>query len=169
MLGAASRAEIEHDADQDTTAAGRLSAARCRAALPDSDAKQAAWDAMLSGTLSGYELTATAQGFWHADQADLLSGYVPRYFAALADAAASGAVGLARTWCRHGFPQHAVDAVTVRTAERCLETGALGQGSGSLRRLLADQIEDLRRAVTVRSAPDDSGRVYQARRIPPPR
>src|SRR5438034_11031230 len=50
VLGAASRAEIEHDADQDTTAAGRLSAARCRAALPDSDAKQAAWDAMLSGT-----------------------------------------------------------------------------------------------------------------------
>jgi hypothetical protein len=45
-----------------------------------------------------------------------------------------------------------VDAVTVRAAERCLETGALGQGSGSLRRLLADQIEDLRRAVTVRSA-----------------
>jgi aminopeptidase N len=152
VLGAASRAEIEHDADQDTTAAGRLSAARCRAALPDLDAKQAAWDAMLSGTLSGYELTATAQGFWHADQAELLSGYVPRYFAALADAAASGAVGLARSWCRHGFPQHAVDAVTVRAAERCLETSALGQGSGSLRRLLADQLEDLRRAVAVRSA-----------------
>ena len=151
VLGAASRAEIEHDADQDATAAGRLSAARCRAALPDLEAKQAAWDAMLSGTLSGYELTATAQGFWHADQAELLSGYVPRYFAALADAAANGAVGLARAWCRHGFPQHAVDAVTVRAAERCLETGALGQGSGSLRRLLADQLEDLRRAVAVRA------------------
>jgi aminopeptidase N len=151
VLGAASRAEIEHDADQDATAAGRLRAARCRAALPDLEAKQAAWDAMLSGTLSGYELTATAQGFWHADQAELLSGYVPRYFAALADAAASGAVGLARTWCRHGFPQHAVDAVTVRAAERCLETGALGQDSGSLRRLLADQLEDLRRAVAVRA------------------
>ena len=151
VLGAASRAEIEHDADQDATAAGRLSAARCRAALPDLEAKQAAWDAMLSGKLSGYELTATAQGFWHADQAELLSGYVPRYFAALADAAASGAVGLARTWCRHGFPQHAVDAVTVRAAERCLETGALGQDSGSLRRLLSDQLEDLRRAVAVRA------------------
>ena len=49
VLGAASRAEIEHDADRDATAAGRLSAARCRAALPDDDAKQAAWAAMLSG------------------------------------------------------------------------------------------------------------------------
>ena len=49
MLGAASRAEIEHDADRDPTAAGQLSAARCRAALPDEDAKQAAWAAMLGG------------------------------------------------------------------------------------------------------------------------
>jgi aminopeptidase N len=149
VLGAASRAEIEDDADRDSTAAARLSAARCRAALPDHDAKQAAWAAMRSGTLSGYELTATAQGFWQADQAELLDGYVPRYFGALADAAAAGAADQARAWCRHGFPHHAVDAGTVRAAERCLETGALG---GSLRRLLADQVEDLRRALAVRSA-----------------
>jgi hypothetical protein len=37
----------------------------------------------------------------------------------------------------------------VQAAERCLETGGLG---GSLRRLLADQVEDLRRALAVRSA-----------------
>ena len=158
VLGAASRAEIEHDADRDATAAGRLSAARCRAALPDDDAKQAAWAAMLSGELSGYELTATAQGFWQADQAELLAGYVPRYFAALAGVAAAGAVGetvppgaaeLVRTLCRHGFPHHAADAATVRAGERCLETGTL---TGSVRRLLADQVEDLRRSAAVRSA-----------------
>ena len=158
VLGAASRAEIEHDADRDATAAGQLSAARCRAALPDDDAKQAAWAAMLSGALSGYELTATAQGFWQAEQAELLAGYVPRYFAALADAAAAGTAGgtvppgaadLVRTLCRHGFPHHAADAATVRAGERCLETGAL---TGSLRRLLADQVEDLRRSAAVRSA-----------------
>jgi aminopeptidase N len=161
VLGAASRAEIEHDARRDATAAGRLSAARCRAALPDDDAKQAAWAAMLSGvegSLSGYELTATAQGFWQADQAGLLAGYVPRYFAALADLAAAGtsggtvppgAAGLVRTLCRHGFPHHAADAATVRAGQLCLATGAL---TGSLRRLLADQLEDLRRSVAVRSA-----------------
>jgi aminopeptidase N len=148
VLGAASRAEIEHDAGRDPTAAGRLSAARCRAALPDDDAKQAAWAAMLSGTLSGYELTATAQGFWQADQADLLAGYVPRYFTALAGAAAAGATALARAWCVHGFPHHAADAATVRAGERCLETGAFPR---SLRRLLADQVEDLRRSAAVRS------------------
>jgi aminopeptidase N len=54
----------------------------------------------------------------------------------------------ARTWCRHGFPHHAADAATVRAGELCLATGAL---TGSLRRLLADQLEDLRRSVAVRS------------------
>ena len=110
---------------------------------------------MLSGTLSGYELTATAQGFWQPEQAGLLAGYVPRYFAALAEAAAEGAegaAGLARVLCVHGFPHHAADTATVRAGEQCLETGALGQGSGSLRRLLADQVEDLRRAAAVRAA-----------------
>ena len=111
------------------------------------------------GSLSGYELTATAQGFWQADQAELLAGYVPRYFAALAETAAAGAsrpdvppgaAGLVRTLCRHGFPHHAADAATGTVAgELCLATGAL---TGSLRRLLADQLEDLRRSVAVRSA-----------------
>jgi hypothetical protein len=42
-----------------------------------------------------------------------------------------------------------VDAATVRAGERCLETGSL---SASPRRLLADQLEDLRRSVAVSSA-----------------
>ena len=147
VLGAASRAEIEHDASQDRTAAGQLSAARCRAARPDQDAKETAWAAMRGGTLSGYELAATAQGFWQADQADLLAGYVPRYFTALAEVAAGGAAERARVWCLHGFPQHAVDAATLRAGERCLDGLA-----GSLRRLLDDQLDDLRRSLAVSSA-----------------
>jgi len=149
ILGAAGRAEIEHDASRDRTAAGLLSATRCRAALPDQAAKQAAWEAMLSGTLSGYELAATAQGFWQADQAGLLAGYVPRYFTALAEVAAGGGTEVARMLCLHGFPHHAADTATVRAAERCLDSDGL---TGSLRRLLTDQLEDLRRSLAVRSA-----------------
>jgi len=148
VLGAVSRAEIEHDASQDATAVGQLSAARCRAALPDPAAKQAAWTAMLGGTLSGYELAATAQGFWQADQAGLLAGYVPRYFTALAELAAGGGAEEARMLCQHGFPHHAVSAATLRAGERCLESGGI---TGSLRRLVADQLEDLRRSLAVSS------------------
>ena len=89
------------------------------------------------------------RGSGQADQAGLLAGYVPRYFSALADVAAGGGVGTARVLCRHAFPQHAVAAATVRAGERCLENDGL---TGSLRRLLADQLDDLRRSLAVSSA-----------------
>ncbi len=146
VLGAASRAEIEDEAGRDPRDPdGRLAAARCRAALPDAGAKRAAWAVLAEGALSGYELAATAEGFWQADQAGLLAGYVPGYFAAL-----PGLDGrLARVWCRHGFPHYAAETATVLAGERCLDSGGI---SGSLRRLLADQLEDLRRALARRSA-----------------
>jgi hypothetical protein len=50
--------------------------------------------------------------------------------------------------CQHGFPHHAVSVATLRAGERCLESGI----TGSLRRLLADQLEDLRRSLAVSSA-----------------
>jgi len=40
-----------------------------------------------------------------------------------------------------------VAAATLQAGERCLESGGL---AGSLRRLLADQLEDLRRSLAVR-------------------
>ena len=78
-----------------------------------------------------------------------MAGYVPRYFTALAEVAAGGpGVGaeVARALCQHGFPHHAVTAATLLAGERCLENGGV---TGSLRRLLADQLEDLRRSLTV--------------------
>ena len=152
VLGAIGPGHLEREARADTTAAGRLSAARCRAAIPGEDAKQAAWTAIFdvpAGTESGYQLTATAEGFWQADQAELLAGYVPRYFPALAELAAHRGEDAARVVGRHGFPHHAVAAGTVRAGELCLEGGGL---TGSLGRLLADQLEDLRRSLAVRSA-----------------
>jgi aminopeptidase N len=153
VLGALGVAEIEREAGLDTTAAGQLSAARCRAAVPDEAAKQAAWAAMFGAGVpgwpqSGYQLAATAQGFWQADQAELLAGYVPRYFPALAEAAVRRGPDAARVLAQHGFPHHAVDAATLLAGEQCLEGGGLIR---SLRRLLADQLEDLSRSVSVRS------------------
>ena len=83
---------------------------------------------------------------------------MPRYFPALAETAPPAQpAGQCRrvppAWCgpcaSTGFPHHAADAATVQAGELCLATGAL---AGSLRRLLADQLEDLRRSVAVRSA-----------------
>src|ERR1035441_2153213 len=74
--------------------------------------------------------------------------YVPRYFPALAEVAGRGDADLARVLCQHGFPHHAVDAATLRAGEQCLAGGGL---TGSLARLAADQLADLRRSLQVRS------------------
>ena len=149
VLGAVGRPEIEREAGRDATAAGQQSAARCRAALPGLDAKRATWAQMFGPDLSGYQLAATAEGFWQADQADLVASYVPRYFPALSDAAVSRGPAVARMLVQHGFPHHAVTAATLHAGEECL-AGAVFPAS--LRRLLADQLDDLRRALRVRAA-----------------
>jgi aminopeptidase N len=154
VLGALAPAEISREAAADTTAAGQLSAARCRAARPTEAAKAAAWTAMFGETAgsgetsSGYQLAATAQGFWQADQAELLAGYVPRYFPALARTAERRGADAARVLIQHGFPQHAADNAALQAGQRCLAGGGL---IGSLRRLLADQLADLSRAAHVRA------------------
>jgi len=148
VLGAIERAEIEREAGWDTTAAGAQSAARCRAALPQADAKQAAWAQMFSPDPSRYLLAGIAEGFWQADQADLVAEYVPRYFTALGDLVARGDPSTARVLVQHGFPHHAVAAATLRAGEEGLADAEL---PASLRRLLADQLDDLRRALQVRS------------------
>jgi aminopeptidase N len=148
VLGAVGRGEIEAEAGRDTTAPGQQSAARCRAALPGPDAKQAAWAEMFGPDPSRYLLAGIAEGFWQADQADLLADYVPRYFPALGDLAARGDPATARVLVQHGFPQHAVAPATLRAGEDCLAGAEL---PASLRRLLADQLDDLRRALQVRS------------------
>jgi aminopeptidase N len=153
VLGAVGRAEIEREAGQDPTAAGQHSAARCRAALPGLDAKQAAWTQMFGPGVadepSSYQLAATAEGFWQADQADLVAGYVPRYFPALADVAVRRGPAAARVLVKHGYPHHAVTATTLRAGEQGLAGAPF---PASLRRLLADELDDLRRALNVSSA-----------------
>ena len=148
VLGAVGRAEIEREAGQDPTAAGQHGAARCRAALPGLDAKQAAWTQMFGPDVadepSSYQLAATAEGFWQADQADLVAGYVPRYFRALADVAVRRGPAAARVLVKHGFPHHAVTATTLRAGEQGLAGASF---PASLRRLLADQLDDLQRAL----------------------
>ena len=155
VLGAAGQPEIEQAAVQDSSAAGRESAERCRAAIGDQTAKQAAWSVLFgpsstgSPVTSSHLLAATAQGFWQADQAELLAGYVPRYFPAVAEVAIAGRGADALVIARHGFPCHAADEPALRAGRQCLETAGLNP---ALRRLLADRLDDLRRSLNRRSS-----------------
>ncbi|NYI06223.1 aminopeptidase N [Allostreptomyces psammosilenae] len=154
VLGAVGEREIAAELERDPSATGREGAARCRAALPELEAKRAAWAAMFEGggedgELSNYLLTATAQGFWQPEQVELLKEFVPLFFPAAARVSARRGAPVAEALGRHGFPTHVVDEAILREGERCL---AEDDPIPALRRKLVDQLDDLRRALRVRRA-----------------
>ncbi|MEU0129069.1 MULTISPECIES: aminopeptidase N [unclassified Streptomyces] len=150
VLGAIDETAIARELDSDPSATGQEGAARCRAALPTPEAKAAAWQAMFTDdTLSNYLFTATAQGFWQPEQADLLGDYVPRYYPDATALAARRGPAIAEAAGRHAFPTYAIDPHTLRLGTDALDDQEL---TPALRRKLADQLDDLRRALAVRDA-----------------
>jgi hypothetical protein len=76
------------------------------------------------------------------------SRYIPRYFLGLADVAGRCDPAVARVLVQHGFPHPAVATATLWADEECLASTLF---PASVRRLLADQLDDLRRALQIRS------------------
>jgi aminopeptidase N len=146
-LGAAGGPEIAAELARDPSATGQEGAARCRAALPDTAAKEQSWQRLCTdGTLSNRLLNATAEGFWQPDRPEVTDGFVERYFAEVPLAGRRGPT-VARVLGRTLFPTHAATQETVRAAEECLDGKDL---TATLRRTLADELDDLRRAVRAR-------------------
>ncbi|MFB9573330.1 aminopeptidase N [Streptomyces yanii] len=149
-LGAIDETTIATELEDDPSATGQEGAARCRAALPTPEAKAAAWDALFNDdTLSNYLFIATAQGFWQAEQTDLTSDYVPRYYPDATQLATRRGPAIAEAAGHHAFPTYAITADNLHLGEQALDGNTL---IPALRRKLADQIDDLRRALAVRNA-----------------
>ncbi|GKQ38141.1 aminopeptidase N [Streptomyces sp. A012304] len=149
-LGAVDETAIAAELEADPSATGQEGAARCRAALPDADAKRRAWEAMFTtDDLSNYLFTATAQGFWQPEQADLVREYVPRFYQDAVALAARRGPAIADAAGRWAFPAHAVDTEHLTLGETCLREA---DPIPALRRKLADQLDDLARALKVRGA-----------------
>ncbi|MEV1062277.1 aminopeptidase N [Streptomyces sp. NPDC050263] len=156
VLGATDEAAIAAELARDPSATGREGAARCRAALPDPDAKHTAWAAMFDhDDLSNYLFTATAQGFWQPEQADLVREYVPRFYKDAVAVAARRGPAIADAAGRWAFPAHAVDPDTLRLGQECLADADVDP-IPALRRKLVDQLDDLARVLKVRSAHDSA-------------
>ncbi|MFF5636691.1 aminopeptidase N [Streptomyces sp. NPDC012825] len=148
VLGATDETAVAAELERDPSATGQEGAARCRAALPTSEAKEAAWSALFdSDDLSNYLFTATAQGFWQPEQADLVRDYVPRFYEAAVALGDRRGPAMAEATGRHAFPAHAVDADSLALGERHLADTPM---IPALRRKLVDQLDDLRRALRVR-------------------
>ncbi|PWI08065.1 aminopeptidase N [Streptomyces sp. NWU339] len=150
VLDATDETAIAAELAHDPSATGQEGAARCRAALPHEDAKARAWDAMFhTDDLSNYLFTATAQGFWQPEQADLVRPYVARYYKDAVALAARRGPALAEAAGRWAFPAHAVDPENLRLGEKSLRKA---DPTPALRRKLVDQLDDLARALRVRQA-----------------
>ncbi|MFJ5027876.1 aminopeptidase N [Streptomyces sp. NPDC088560] len=161
VLGATDEATIAAELERDPSATGREGAARCRAALPDPEAKRAAWEAMFTGDdLSNYLFTATAQGFWQPEQADLVREYVPRFYPDAVAVSARRGPAIAQAAARWAFPVHAVDAENVALGEACLRDA---DPTPALRRTLADRLDDLSRALRVRGGQETPGEPHETR------
>ncbi|WP_156724004.1 aminopeptidase N [Streptomyces apocyni] len=150
VLGAIDDAVIDAELLQDPSATGQEGAARCRAALPDPEAKRQAWaDMFHTDQLSNYLFTATAQGFWQPEQLDLVRHYIPRYYPDAIAVAARRGPAIADAAGRWAFPAVAVTTETLHLGETCLTDA---DPSPTLRRKLIDQLDDLARALRVRDA-----------------
>jgi aminopeptidase N len=148
VLGAAGPERIEAELATDRSATGEQWAARCQAALPDPAAKERAWRILTTDTtLSNRLVEASAEGFWHPEQADLTRSYVERYFADMPAAARLRTPWVADRVAKSAFPRYAVAASTRKAARALLARDDLEPG---LRRVVIDADDDLRRALAAR-------------------
>ncbi|MCX5225567.1 aminopeptidase N [Streptomyces sp. NBC_00233] len=147
VLGATDEPTIAAELERDPSATGQEGAARCRAALPTADAKAAAWSALFdTDDLSNYLFTATAQGFWQPEQAELVREYVPRFYPAAIALGARRGAAMAEAAGRYAFPSYAIDLESLALGERHLTDEMIP----ALHRKLVDQLDDLNRALNSR-------------------
>jgi aminopeptidase N len=146
---------VEPELARDRSSAGEQGALRARAAVPATEAKQAAWTRLMGGELSNREFVAVGQGFWGQEQADLTRPWLTRYATdGLALGRRSGqafgrTIGLAFPW----QPLPDADLTALRTSlAAVLEDGDGEPVPTVLRRSWEDQVDDLDRVIASRRA-----------------
>ncbi|MBK6762867.1 MAG: aminopeptidase N [Micrococcales bacterium] len=137
VLGKAGSDAIDAEVARDDTAAGRLNAATCRAAIPTAEAKATAWDACLHDTsLPNHMLAATIAGIAVPDHRELMRPHVDAYFAALPELWRDRTHEIAQEITLGLYPHALVETATVERTDAVLQ-GAVDIPRGA-RRLLAE-------------------------------
>ena len=119
--GAATEADIDAELARDRTDSGQRQALRARALIPTPEAKQRAWQrAVHDDALPRADVVAIVGGFNHPAQQSLLTPFVERYFAEIADLWARRTSEEAQPVVTGLFPSWAVDKATVDAADAWL-------------------------------------------------
>ena len=137
-------AEINAELARDATDAGERHAAACRAAIPTAEAKQDAWDLLVSGEQALATFRATLSGFADPDQPELVNPYREKYFAAVADAWRTWSSAMAQDFVSGAYTVGAISEETVRVTDEYI---AATDPPAALRRLLLEGRDDVLRAL----------------------
>ena len=147
--GLVDRGFIEGRRADDDTLQGRLNALFASASMPSADVKAWAWDELTANrSRSNYELNALAQGFWLADDLDVVRPYAERYFTDVpAMTAWVGEDAIARV-ATLAYPARIVEEATAELSAAAVAAGAL---SVAVRRSVVDAESELREALRSRA------------------
>ncbi len=135
---------IESELDRDATDAGQRNAETCRAAIPTAEAKQAAWDTMVSGEPTLATFRAILSGFVDLDHAELTEPYREQYFAAVGDVWRDWSSAMAQDFAGGIYSAAAISAETVRATDDYI---AAENPPDGLRRVLTEGRDDVLRAL----------------------
>jgi aminopeptidase N len=145
-LGAAGSDSVDEQLQLDTTAAGQRWALTARAAAPDLDAKQQAWQSALEdASLTNAELGATIAGIMQPFQGDLVRPFISQYFASLPEIAQTRTNEMAQQITLGLYPTLVPESDTVTRTEEFLESNT--EFPAGLRRLLLENKDGVLRAI----------------------
>ncbi|WP_242905454.1 aminopeptidase N [Actinomadura terrae] len=148
VTGEAGEAEIDAEHERDRTAAGERHAAACKAAVPSAEAKAAAWERIVSGTLPNAVFRATLGGFVEPDQAELLLPYVDAYFTEVGRIWKEWSSDMSQTFVEVAYPFLVIEQSTVDRTEAYITEQ---RPPAALVRLLSEGRDGVARALRARA------------------
>ncbi|MCT2089669.1 aminopeptidase N [Micrococcus terreus] len=148
--GRAGESEIAAAEQNDATATGALAAAQARAAVPTAEAKQRAWDQVVSGELSNTTQRNVLAGFARTNDPALLAGFAPQFFEGVEELWASRSHEMAESAAIGLFPTSQVSQQTVDAANTLIERAREKQAA--LARTVAESRDEVVRALKARAA-----------------
>jgi aminopeptidase N len=142
--GKAGEAEIAAELTRDPSDVGERNAAACHAAIPDPDAKQAAWNRLACGELTVPTFRAVLGGFTDADQPELTGPYRELYFATVGDAWQDWTPAMAYDFVTSLYASLDLSAETVTATDAYI---ASAEPPAELNRLLSEGRDEVLRAL----------------------
>ena len=143
-------ADIQVEADRDKTAHGKQYVAYAHAALPNHEAKAAAFKSVTTDDLSNTIHSYKCRGFNENIHGDLLEAFVDDYFDAILKVWATKGFEIAETTATLTFPTWVISDETVKKAQHWLDvTGK--DASHALRRTVAEGRDAMTRALKARA------------------